>query len=343
MYTFYDLQALEYLDASSKSSQSQSDSSTDSEADIKDILHPSSSSYLQSTPASEHPKFELSIHRKFEISELCTIFFNKYVSYLYMSMLSVYGFLNNWAFATVAGSAWATNIPFRNFGAIRMCEEDSFFHRTLPEAEGGCLFAYYFCLLLFAMIVVPLCLFDLHVQAFMQVILGFIRFVTMSSIIIYCIVRLSMDGDACQEQLQIENITSPINIDIASLVLKFDAVGWLVAIPVITNAFTFQTGISSLTFPVNQKRYHHWLLASVFIAAMVCYLSLGIMVPLWFRAATQETVTLSWVSLLSWLCRAALLWCVVWSCKRNAAITYVAFVLCLHDYMWTVRSPDGYT
>ena len=126
------------------------------------------------------------------------------------------------------------------------------------------------------------------------------RFATLISIIIYCIVRLSMHGDACKQQLQLENltVTSPINIDISSLVLKFDVKGWLGAIPVITSAFIFQTGMSSLMYPVDKKQHHHWMLSWVFVVAVTCYMSLGIVMPLWFRAATQETSTLSWVSLL---------------------------------------------
>lgn len=216
-----------------------------------------------------------------------------------MFILCIYGFLNNWSLATVAGSAWATNIPFHNFGSIEMCKEESFLHRTIPE--GGCLHAYYFCLTLFALIVIPLSLFDLRKQAFVQVTLSFMRFATLVSIIIYCIVHLSMHGDACRQSLQLENltVTSPINIDISSLVLKFDVKGWLGAIPVITSAFIFQTGMSSLMYPVDKKQHHHWLLTWVFVVALVCYMSLGIVMPLWFRAATQETSTLSWVSLLA--------------------------------------------
>lgn len=272
------------------------DSSTDSEVDIKDILHYSSK--LGSSPITDHPRFELTQHRKFEIAELCTIFFHKYVSYVYMFVLFVYGFLNNWSLATIAGSAWATNIPFHNFGSVEMCNEDSFHHHTIP-IDGGCLYAYYFSLTLFALIVVPLSLFDLRKQAFVQVFMGFTRFVMLTSIIIYCITRLSMHGDACQEQLQLDNITSPVNIGISNFVLKFDIRGWLCAIPVITSAFIIQTGISSLTYPVDKKQYHHWMLICVFVTSLICYMSLGIVMPLWFRAATQETSTLSWVSLLA--------------------------------------------
>ena len=307
-------QALEYLNASQTPQDSDSDATTESEADIQDLLHPPSSPPSSSQPrhldnpshrlsdtTRRHPRYELTPRRKFEISELCSVFFHRYVSYLYMAILSIFGFLNNWSLATVAGSSWAINIPFHNFGYAESCSQNSFAHRVVPA--GGCLYAYYFTLSMFALIVIPLSLFELREQAVVQVMLGFLRFVTLAVIIVYCMVRLFQHGDACRERLEdVGNVTTPINIGVKAIVVKFEVEGWLMAIPVITSAFVFQTGISSLTHPVEKKQYHHWLLVCVFVVALVCYMSLGVVVPLWFRAATQETATLSWVSspVLQW-------------------------------------------
>lgn len=258
------------------------DSSSDSETDSQDT-------YL----AAQHPKFELSEHRKFEISELCTIFLHKYVSYVYMFLLCLIGFLCNWSYATVAGSAWATNIPFHDLGRVEMCEGNSFLHRIIPEPD--CLYAYYFSLAIFTVIIVPLCLCDLTEQAVIHIVLGLMRFAAILGIIVYCIVNLSLHGDACQDQ-PLTNDTTRLNITLSSFVFNFDARGWLVAIPVIANGFMVQISISSLTFPLNKKRYHHWLLACVVAVALGSYVSLGVLVSMWFRAATQETCTLGWVS-----------------------------------------------
>lgn len=243
---------------------------------------------------THHPNYELTLNRKFEVSELIVIFFNKYVRYIFTAILSLYGFLVNWSYATIAGSAWAINIPFHHFGAAEICADDAFLHRTIPT--GGCLYAYYIALTMFAIVVVPVSLFNLREQTIVQVVMGLLRFVTLAVIIGYCIFRLAGDGDACWDELRLTNTTTPINVGATSMVWEFNVKGWLVAIPVIVNAFLFHPGISSLTHPVKQKQYHHWLVASVFVVSVMSYLALGIVVPLWFRLATQETCTLSWVS-----------------------------------------------
>lgn len=243
--------------------------------------------------ASEYPKFEITTKRKFELAELCELFMNKWVKYAFLVCLSMYTFLAAWSFSTVAGSAWATNIPF-NFGASRQCGTGAFQHNVLPT--GGCLYAYYMSLTIFAVIVVTLSLFDLKEQAVIQLTLGILRFITVAIIVMYCIIRLVGGGDACRDQLETYNGTTPINIQLKTMLLSFDFKGWVVAIPVFTFAFLFHTGISSLTHPVKQKAHLHYLIISMFIASVILYGSLGIVVPLWFRAATQETCTLNWVS-----------------------------------------------
>lgn len=248
--------------------------------------------------AKDHlPKFEITVKRKFEIAELCEIFVNKYLKYAYLVLFGLFGFLACWSFATVAGAAWAINIPF-NFGAAEKCSADAFFHNTIPS--GGCLYAYYFSLALFAVVVVSLSLIDLKEQALVQLVLGVLRFTTVGAILIYCIVRIAEGGDACLDKFEADNltgITGSLNVGVRDTVVKFDFRGLVVAVPVFTFAFLFHTGLASLTHPVKQKNYLHWLVGGMFVASTISYLSLGVIVPLWFRASIQETCTLNWVSL----------------------------------------------
>lgn len=226
---------------------------------------------------------------------MCQIFYNKYLKYAYLVVLSLHNFLVRWSFAAVAASAWAVNIPFRNFGAVEMCEEDAFLNHILPT--GGCLYAYYFSLMIFAVIVVTLSLFELKQQVIIQLILGGLRFVIIISMVIYSIVQLAEGGDACLERLDVElpNLTTPFNIAMSTEVLKFNPRGLLLAIPIFSYAYLFHTGLSSLSHPIRPKEHLRWLVLSVFIVAFMCYFFLGISVSLWFRASIQETSTLSWV------------------------------------------------
>lgn len=263
--------------------------------DIADVADSQDSIHLRIADFLAHPKYELNTSRKFEVSELCVIFFNKYVSYAYTIILCLYGFLLNWGSATIAGSAIAISIPF-HIGSAEMCADEAFLHRTIPA--GGCLYAYYISLTILAIVVVPVALFDIKEQSAVQVIVGILRFLTLTLIIIYCIVRLVGGGDACWDELELTNTSTPVNVEMTAMVWRFDFRSWLVAIPVIVSAFLYHSGISSLTHHIEEKLSHHWLLVSVFMVSVVCYLGVGVVVPLWFRLATQEICTLSWVSFL---------------------------------------------
>ena len=153
------------------------------------------------------------------------------------------------------------------------------------------------------MIVVFLSVLDLKEQVWVQVSLGCMRFLTVGAVVIYSIVKLSHGGDACADiddnSTWFYNTTA-INatryISYRDIVVKFDLKGWVSAIPVFTYAYIIHTGISSLSHPIRQKKYLHWMLAAMSTTALVSYMSLGVVVPLWFKASVQETITLNWVS-----------------------------------------------
>lgn len=240
--------------------------------------------------------------------------------------MTIYCFLAAWSFSTVAGSAWATNIPL-NFGTLHQCEAKEFLHELLPS--GSCQHAYHFSLLLFGIVVIPFSMIDLKEQAIVQMVLGLMRFAAIAMIIIYSIVNLIEGGNICASQnvtiawdnlsnsslvngtiswynlsnssptenTAYSNLTAAGLLELRDIVVKFDWRGWLVAIPVFTYAFIIHQGIPSLTHPIKQKQYLRWFMVCMFGIAGICYLSLGVVAPLWFRARVQETVTLNWVSL----------------------------------------------
>lgn len=240
------------------------------------------------------PKFRITTKRKFDTSELCEIFLHKYVKYLNISLVIGYVSFSQWSAATISGSAWAMNIPFRYLGPVEKCNDEAFLHRILPT--GGCLYAYYLCLGIFAIVVVTLSLLDLKEQVLFQFIFCILRFVVIIMIVVYCIVRLVQGGDACQDSPQVYiNSNRSNDVDIVSTVLKFDITGWAAGTPVIMFGFFIHTSIPTISNPIKQKEYLHWLVLLVPAVAMFSFLSL-IVATLWFRAAIQETMTLNWVS-----------------------------------------------
>ncbi len=236
---------------------------------------------------------------------MCELFYGKWMKYLYLLIFTVYSFLALWSFSTVAGSAWASNIPF-NFTTIKQCTEDGFQHDALPS-DPNCQNAYHLCLSIFGVFVILLSLFDLKEQAIVQMILGLMRFITVLAIIIYCLVNLFQHN--FKNKCRVDSLPSfsneTHNFDETSHLIMnathmlpvriFDVPSWLSAIPVFTYAFILHQGIPSLTHPIRQKQYMRYLIIAMFVTAGVCYFSLGIFVSLWFDAYVQETCTLNWV------------------------------------------------
>lgn len=251
----------------------------------------------QSNPR-QHPIFEITLNRKFETSELSEIFVGKWLKYVYLVLVVVYGFFGCWSFSAVAGSAWATNIPY-SFGAMEICEGNAFLHRTLPS-DNGCLYSYYFGLFLFGLIVITLSVMDLREQVVVHVFFGVLRYFTIAVIVIYCIIKLAVGGNVCAEaypELPL-NGTIGAGVPYGEIVLHFDPKTWMISIPVFVYAFMIHSGISSLTHPIKQKKYLHWMMVTNFAIAEICLLTLGIVAPLWFKESVQETITLNWVSII---------------------------------------------
>ena len=259
-------------------------------------------------PERHQIDFRITMERKFEMVELCEIFGAKWLKYVYLIVLSLICFVGMWAFSTVAGSAWSSNIPF-NFSGMSMCDDDAFHHRLLPVDDGGCLRSYYFSLFLFGVIVVTLSLLHLKELAVVQLFMGLLRFLTVGAIIIYSIVRAAQGGDGCvpdyiaptvnpsNDVFSFFNLTDATEImPYENIVVKFDGKGWLGTISVFSYAFIIHFGVASLTHPVKKKKYMRWMVLGMFVTALTLYMSLGIVTPLWFKANVQETVTLNFVS-----------------------------------------------
>ena len=260
--------------------------------------------------ASNCPDFRVLRTRGFETSELCEIFFNKFGKYLYLGTVVVFCFSVAVSFAVVVGSALATNIPL-NFGPFNQCSYDAFHNEIVPK-DVGCRYAYYFCLMLVGLVVVPLSMMNLKEQAVIQAIFGLLRFLMIAMILVYCIVKLFEGGDICQEILinpdqcnatescrfeeTVRNITAENVIEMHDIIKRFDPRGWLVAIPVLTYPFLLHHSIPSFTHPIGKKKYLWQFILCTYSFLGVCFLSLGVVVPLWFRAETQESVVLNWVS-----------------------------------------------
>jgi len=240
---------------------------------------------------SMKPNFNLLLTRKFEQSEMSEIFFGRFMKYAYLIIFCLYMFSGTWAGATVVGSAWASNLPI-NFGSLQQCNEEEFHHNLIPS--GGCLGAYRFCIMLFAVMVIPLSLVELTEQKFLQVLLGLMRLLTFGCLIVYSVANL-----ISQPGYNPYNTTATFNGSYHSYshqILKFDFDKWVLAIPIFVYAQILHQGIPSMTQPIRAKKWMKVFFGAVFTSTTLLYLSLGITMSLWFKSSTQETATLNFVS-----------------------------------------------
>ena len=246
------------------------------------------------------PKFHITLTRKFEPSELCEIFVGRWFKFVYLISLTCTIFLACVSYSTVAGSAWAVNIPLK-FSGIEQCQNDAFKDHTLP-VDPSCRNAYWFCLFLFACIVVPLSLIELKEQAIVQLAMGLLRFTTIGAIVIFCIVNLAMYKNICSCDEPWGNATDPaicdVNITMRDTMTHFDGKAWVLAIPVFVYAHILHQAIPTLTHPLKEKNWLKCYFNTLYLVIIFIYMILGVTVSLWFKTCTNETCTLNWVRLL---------------------------------------------
>ena len=250
------------------------------------------------------PRYEIVASRKFEPSELCEIFVGPWFKNIYLLFLSLYTFCSCPSYAAVAASSWAVNLPI-NFSNLVECTERDFNGHLLP-ALASCRYDYWFCLLLFTVIVIPISLLKLKNQILVQVTFGVLRFGVIGCMVVYCLVNLLM-GKAISDCANPNSLpptgnsdngtSSPINHTetLQEVVTRFDWKGWVVSVPMFTFALLLQQAIPSLTQPVRQKNYLRAYISAVFLIAGLLYMCVGIALSLWFKNCINETSILNWV------------------------------------------------
>lgn len=237
------------------------------------------------------PVFHIKLNRKFEPSEMSEVFFGRYMKIIYIIVLSLYIYMAAWSFTTVAGSAWASNLPF-NTSTLHRCEFDDF-NKVLLPVEPGCVNAYRLCVFLFGVIVVTLSLINLTDQKILQIIFGILRFVTIGSMIVYCIVKVAeTHGQSPHNATLLLNSTT---LSLGEAFIHFDGRAWLVAVPVFVYSQIMHQGIPSLSAPIKAKKHLGHFLRVIFVSTFVVYTAVGVFVAMYWQDTIQETSTLNWV------------------------------------------------
>ena len=253
---------------------------------------------------SQHsqPDFEIKLKRKFEPSEMAQVFYGRIMKVVYIFVLSIYCFLAAWSFSTVAGSAWAANLPFSTnvTPTLQKCDYNEF-KDTLVPASIECLNVYRLCIFFFGVVSVILSMLELTEQKILQIFLGLLRFVTIGSMVIYSIVRLiQTHGEAPHSANSTQGNTPNMTLGEAFVHFKFNY--WLVAIPVFVYSQITHQGIATLTAPVVPKKRLGRFFIAIISTTCIIYTVLGVTVAMYWQESIQETSTLNWVSFVHERC-----------------------------------------
>ncbi len=239
------------------------------------------------------PEYVIRSDRKFDGPEMCEIFLGKIAKYIYLGIMVLGVFMDLWIKGTVAATAWSSNIPL-NVGIFEKCTRDNLENISL-HPEGKCWNNYSLCILLYALIVVPLSCLELSEQKWFQVVLSVMRLLLIFSIIIYCVVMKLMGSSPVQDESDSDKAISSNHWIGGSLV------GWLAAIPVFAFTQSIQVNIPTLTQPIEPKRKLRGLYTSALLTLTVLYVILGVVVTAFFQSSVDKTLTLNWVSNLVYI------------------------------------------
>ena len=213
------------------------------------------------------------------------------MKYIYLVIFCAQMLVSFWGSATVAGSAWSSNLPL-NFGSLSQCEEQAFHHNLAPS--GGCLSAYRFCIMLFGLIVIPLSLVELTEQKYLQILLGLMRFFTFGCLVVYSVANLIQHPG--HNPYNSNTTLNDSFTKYGNQITKFNFKGWLVALPIIVAIQILHQGIPSMTQPIKAKEWLRALYGTLFVTTTVLYLLIGVTMSLWFKGSIEETATLNFVS-----------------------------------------------
>ena len=204
--------------------------------------------------------------------------------------------------AAVVGSTFSVNIPL-NFAGMRQCNSTDFHMHVLPS-DASCRYAYWFCLFLLAVIVVPLSLVSITKQAALQLVMNAFRIVTIGAMLLFTFVNygLSAGSGVCscdrpwrQSAVNGSHQTCNITSSAFNALFHFNFKKWAALVSLLIASFNIHSGVPSLTYPLRQKNQIRSMFDVLFIFLALLYILLGLM-SLWWRDCINENCSLNWVS-----------------------------------------------
>jgi hypothetical protein len=217
--------------------------------------------------------------RKFELTDLCGIFFGFSGKIIAQISLALYCYGLLWAYSAVFASS--VDSIFYQFVYKKTCNIEA---PGTPEWDMSCRTGYYICLLIYACIVVPFSCLNVGEQASVQVLLTAYRFIAFTIMFVTVIVAL----------------VYPLNFNSTDPTKKFadpSFLEWSGFAGIFTTAsvaLNFHFVIPDLVRPVTNKKHILHMTTSALFVATVFYALMGILVSLYFGHNTRSLATLNW-------------------------------------------------
>lgn len=259
---------------------------------------------------SSYPTFEISATRKFEVSELCEIFLGKCGKIMYIITLGIYLLITCWAYATVAASSWASNLPWNISSVSQMCHPEDFTGVLLPTSTS-CQNTYHFYLLVFTLIVIPLSCLEFTEQKYIQVFMTFFRVIAVLLMVVFSLVDLSEE----ESNPTTYNTNTTVikywakyawasNVEIHSDTRQSDhsaftlgVIGWSLSLPVFVYSLMVHQYVPVLAVSAMRKDKLRKLFITLFGVALVIYCLFGTVIAETFHSSKLlENAALNWVS-----------------------------------------------
>ena len=245
------------------------------------------------------PDFQLQLSRKFEQTEMCDIFYNRYVKWVYILIMTVYGFQTQWASATISGSAWAANIPF-NTSTLKRCSLDDFNTYFIPP-DPECANAYRLCVAIYGVIVIILSLIELVDQKIIQITIGIMHFAALGCMMIFCVVRL-IESNGLPPYFENSTVTScnasSSHVTLGEAFYQFNFKPWLIGIPIFVYSQMTHMGAVTLSGPMRLKQYLKEFFILLYSSTFLIYFTFALVLVLYFQYCMSDTASLNWVSFL---------------------------------------------
>ncbi|KAA0166218.1 hypothetical protein FNF27_05495 [Cafeteria roenbergensis] len=227
--------------------------------------------------------FVVSHVRTFQVNELMLGLWGRTAEILYMVGVALYLTGAMWGYSSVFSTSFAANIPLPFLD-----EAGRTSHVCDAEKDwANCASHYHICLLLFALMAIPLACMEFREQAAVQVTMTAARIVVLFLLVGTALGALGCDGVAFTE--------APTDPEERTAETKLaSGLGFLRLLPVCLFAFIFHHSAPGVAEPVRDKAALPGVFSTGFVVTGLGYLVLATTTAYYFAGSVKQQASLSW-------------------------------------------------